>query len=165
VQRVREVASSSLAERGAAFSAVKFALQPVLFALVGASSAVIDVSIFWLLTSRGHLAPLVANAVSYGIGGGNSFLLNSLLTFRHRRTGHSARMQVGLFVFVRCLCLLVSSVALAVALRLAPSLVAKLIANAITLGVAYALSSRLVFREAGRLVASTAEPAVRRPSE
>jgi putative flippase GtrA len=41
--------------------------QPILFALVGASSTLVDVSLFWLLTRRGQLAPLVANALSYGI--------------------------------------------------------------------------------------------------
>ena len=120
--------------------------QPILFALVSASSAVVDVSMFWLLTRRGQLAPLVANAASYGIAAGNSFILNKLLTFRHRKTRHGAKVQAALFVLARCLCLIVSTLALAAALRLAPSLVAKLMANAVTLGFAYLLSSRLVFR-------------------
>ena len=120
--------------------------QPILFALVGASSTVVDVSMFCLLTRRGQLAPLAANAVSYGIAAGNSFILNKLLTFRHRKTRHGARVQAVLFILARCLCLMVCTLALAAALQFAPSLVAKLIASAVTLGVAYTLSSRLVFR-------------------
>ena len=120
--------------------------QPILFALVGASSAVVDVSMFWLLTRRGQLAPLVANAASYGIAAANSFILNKLLTFRHRKTRHGAKVQAALFVLARCLCLIVCTLALAAALRVAPSLVAKLMANAVTSVVAYTLSSRLVFR-------------------
>jgi putative flippase GtrA len=120
--------------------------QPILFALVAASSAAVDVSTFWLLTRRGQLAPLVANAASYGIAAANSFMLNKLLTFRHRKTRHGAKVQASLFVLARCLCLIVCTLALAVALRFAPSLVAKLMANAVTLVAAYTLSSRLVFR-------------------
>lgn len=143
VQRAGGLASDILAGRvpGAPFELA----QPVLFALIGASSTMIDVSLFWLLTHRGHLDPLVANAVSYGIAAGNSFILNKLLTFRHRRTRHNASMQAALFVLTRCLCLMVSTLALAVALHVAPSLVAKLLASAVTLGVAYMLNSRLVF--------------------
>jgi putative flippase GtrA len=143
VQRARALASDVLAGR---VPRVPFELaQPMLFALIGASSSIIDLSVFWLLTRRGHLAPLVANAVSYGIAAGNSFILNKLLTFRHRRTRHSASVQAALFILARCLCLIVCTLALAVALHVAPSLVAKLIASAVTLGVAYMLSSRLVF--------------------
>jgi putative flippase GtrA len=120
--------------------------QPILFALVGASSAVVDVSMFWLLTRRGQLAPLVANAASYGIAAANSFILNKLLTFGHRKTRHGAKVQAALFVLARCLCLIVCTMALAAALRFAPSFVAKLMANAVTSVVAYTLSSRLVFR-------------------
>jgi putative flippase GtrA len=125
--------------------------QPILFALVGAASAVVDVSLFWLLTRRGQLVPLVANAVSFGIAAGNSFILNKLLTFRHRKSRYGAKMQAPLFILARCLCLIVCSLALAVALHFAPSLVAKLLASAVTLGFAYGLSSRLVFREASRV--------------
>jgi len=143
VQRASGLAPEALAGRvpGALFNLA----QPMLFALVAASSAVIDVSLFWLLTHRGHLAPLVANAVGYAIAAGNSFVFNKLLTFRHRRTRHSARVQAALFILARCLCLFVSTLALAVALHFAPSLVAKLLACAVTFGVAYLLSSRLVF--------------------
>jgi putative flippase GtrA len=149
VERARRFASESLGGRrapGARFDPA----QPILFALVGASSAVLDVSMFWLLTRQGQLAPLVANAVSYGIAAGNSFILNKLLTFRHRKTRHGAKMQAALFILARCLCLIVCTLALAAALRFAPSLVAKLMASAVTLGVAYTLSSRLVFGEANR---------------
>ena len=78
VQRARGLASDVLAGRvpGAPFELA----QPVLFALIGASSTVIDVSLFWLLTHRGHLVPLVANAVSSGIAAGNSYDLSGNVT-------------------------------------------------------------------------------------
>jgi putative flippase GtrA len=73
-------------------------------------------------------------------------MLNKLLTFGHRNTRHGVKVQAALFILARCLCLIVCTLALAAALHFAPSLVAKLIARAVTLGVAYALSSRMVFR-------------------
>jgi putative flippase GtrA len=161
--RVLERARVSLCFLAGRVPVTRFGLaQPILFALVGASSTVVDASLFCLLTRRGQLAPLAANAFSYGIAAGNSFILNKLLTFRHRKTRHGAKVQAALFILARCLCLMVCTLALATALQFAPSLVAKLIASAVTLGAvvsrrfvrrepwrcdsAYALSSRLVFR-------------------
>jgi hypothetical protein len=53
VRRARGLVSEVLAGRapGAPFELA----QGVLFALIAASSTVIDVSVFWLLTRRGHL--------------------------------------------------------------------------------------------------------------
>ena len=122
------------------------AATPVLFALVGASSTAIDVSIFWLLTSRAQLDPLLANVASYSLAAVNSFALNKLLTFRNRKTSRSATQQAGAFVLARLASLVVSSLALAVALQVVPSLAAKLVSIIVTFGLAYTLSSRLVFR-------------------
>lgn len=119
---------------------------PSLFALVGASTTVIDLAVFWLLTELAQLSPLLANVISYSIGAVNSFALNKLLTFRHRAIRRSSAEQFAAFVVVRLVCLALSSLVLALALPFMPSLAAKLVSIVITFAFAYTLSSRLVFR-------------------
>jgi putative flippase GtrA len=98
------------------------------------------------LTGRVQMAPLLANAASYSLAAVNSFVLNRLLTFRNRKTTRSTTEQAGAFVLARLASLVVSSLVLAVALQLVPSLAAKLVSIIVTFGFAYTLSSRLVFR-------------------
>lgn len=120
--------------------------SPALFALVGGVSTVIDVAVFWILLELAQAPALLANAVSYSVGAVNSFLLNKLVTFRHRQTSRSSAQQLAAFVVVRVVCLGVSSLALAVALPFMSSLAAKGVSVVVAFALAYALSSRLVFR-------------------
>ena len=122
------------------------AVTPATFAGVGAVSTVIDVAIFWLLVELAQVPPLVANALGYSVGAVNSFLLNRLVTFRDTSTRRAPDAQLALFIVVRLVCLAIASLVLAVALHFMPSLPAKLVSIVVTFVVAYALSSRLVFR-------------------
>jgi putative flippase GtrA len=142
--RLRHATSTPTARRFVALPSV--AATPVIFALVGASSTAIDVSIFWLLTSRAQLDPLLANVASYSLAAVNGFVLNKLLTFRNRKATRSTAGQAGAFVLARLASLVVSSLVLAGALQVVPSLAAKLVSIVVTFGFAYRLSSRLVFR-------------------
>ena len=122
-------------------------VAPATFALVGASSTAIDVGIFCILVELAHLPPLFANAVSYSVAAINSFFLNKFVTFRDRnRCRDALEEQLALFILVRGVCLAIGSIVLAIALDFMPSLFAKLVSIVPTFIVAYALSSRLVFR-------------------
>ena len=120
--------------------------SPALFALVGVSNTAVDVAVFWVLTEQAHVAPLLANAASYSIGALNSFALNKLITFRDRESRDGSARQMAAFALVKLASLGLSSLVLALALPLAPSLAAKLISIVVTFSFAYALTSRLVFR-------------------
>lgn len=122
------------------------AVTPATFAGVGAVSTVIDIAIFWLLVELAQVPPLVANALGYSVGAVNSFLLNRLVTFRATSTRRAPDAQLALFIVVRLVCLAIASLVLVVALHFMPSLPAKLVSIVVTFVVAYALSSRLVFR-------------------
>jgi putative flippase GtrA len=125
---------------------LRLSAAPALFALVGASSTVIDVGTFLILANLVQIPPLTANAVSYSLGAINSFLLNKHMTFRHRQTTRSTAQQATVFALARLACLAVSPGALATALVFTPALAAKLISIVITFVLAYALSRRIVFR-------------------
>jgi putative flippase GtrA len=58
---------------------------PIFFGLVGAASTSIDVALYLLLTGAEYTSPVLANALSYGLAAISSFVLNKLITFRHRR--------------------------------------------------------------------------------
>lgn len=122
------------------------AAAPATFALVGVSSTAIDLAIFWVLVELVQVPPLLANAISYSTGAINSFLLNKLVTIRDRATRRDSGEQLALFIVVRLVCLAIASLVLAVALQFMPSFPAKLVSIVVTFVVAYALSSRLVFR-------------------
>ena len=109
-------------------------LAPATFALVGASSTGIDVSIFWILVELAHVPPLFANAVSYSAAAFNSFFLNKFVTFRDRNTCRDAGEQLALFILVRGICLAIGSIVLAIALDFMPSLAAKLVSIVLTFG-------------------------------
>jgi putative flippase GtrA len=117
-----------------------------MFALVGVSSTAIDVATFWLLVEQAQVPPLLANTFSYSLGAINSFLLNKFITFRGRDTRRGPGAQLALFIVMRLLCLGIASLMLGVALLFMASLPAKLVSIVVTFVVAYALSSRLVFR-------------------
>jgi putative flippase GtrA len=137
---------SSAAPQAALGAWLALAAAPATFALVGVSSTAIDVAIFWTLVELAQVPPLVANAISYSTGAINSFLLNKFVTFRDRTTCRGSGEQLVLFIAVRLACLAIASLVLAVALRFMPSIPAKLVSIVVTFVVAYALSSRLVFR-------------------
>jgi putative flippase GtrA len=116
------------------------------FALVAVASGLIDVAAFWLLTAVACVPPLLANAVSYCLGGLNSFALNRRITF-HRQNAKVASLGQALrFVLARGLCLLASSLFLAAALLVMPALPAKAVSAGLTFVLAYTLARRLVFR-------------------
>jgi putative flippase GtrA len=119
---------------------------PSLFALVGVANTSIDVCAFWLLTALAQVPPLPANAVSYSLGAINGFVLNRLVTFRHRTMRHGAGVQLTAYVLVRFACLALSTAVLAAALPFMAPVLAKLVSVAVTFVAAYLLSSRVVFR-------------------
>src|SRR5262245_42393246 len=122
-------------------------VAPATFALVGSSSTAIDVVIFFILVELAYLPPLFANVVSCSVAAINSFFLSKLVTFRDRnRCRDALEEQLALFILVRAVCLAIGSIVLAIALDFMPSLFAKLVSIVPTFLVAYALSSRLVFR-------------------
>ena len=139
-------AYNSASPRSALGRRLALIAAPGTFALVGASSTAIDVTIFWVLVQLVQVPPLFANAISYSTGAINSFLLNKFVTFRARNTRRGSGEQLALFVVVRIACLVIASLVIALALPFMPSLAAKLVSIVVTFVVAYALSSRLVFR-------------------
>jgi putative flippase GtrA len=116
------------------------------FLLVAVSSGLIDVAAFWLMTATACLPPLLANVVSYCLGGLNSFALNRWITFRGQTGKAGSLAQALRFVLARSLCLVASSLVLAAALVVMPPLAAKIVSAGLTLALAYTLARRLVFR-------------------
>lgn len=86
----------------------------------------------WLLTRRGHLVPLVANAVNYGIAQLHS---RQIADVPAQADAPQCEHSSGARHPRACLCLIVRTLTLAVALHVAPSLVAKLIATDVRLGL------------------------------
>lgn len=65
-------------------------LQGLRFAMVGVVNTGIGLTVILLLQFVAHLHPYQANAGGYLIGGGVSYLLNSVYTFRNDRPHRAA---------------------------------------------------------------------------
>jgi putative flippase GtrA len=119
----------------------------LLFALVGVANTTVDVAAFWILAALLGMPALLANVISFSLGALNSFVLNALVTFRHRTTQRRYSSQrLFAFTVVTLVCLGLSTLVLALALPFLPSLAAKLVSVVATLVCGYALNSWLVFR-------------------
>ena len=72
------------------------------FALVGASGVLVDMPIFWALTSRAHVRDLVAILPAYAAATVWNFTLNDRWTFRDRRedTARSTLTRFGKYALV-----------------------------------------------------------------
>jgi putative flippase GtrA len=57
----------------------------ILYGIIGGIAVVIDVGIFWLLTSNTNMPTLAANALSVGIAMVYSFLTNAFFNFRETK--------------------------------------------------------------------------------
>lgn len=72
------------------------------FGVVGASGVLVDMPIFWVLTSRAHVRDLVAILPAYAAATVWNFTLNDRWTFRDRRedTAHSTLVRFGKYALV-----------------------------------------------------------------
>jgi putative flippase GtrA len=126
---------------------VKELVRPAMYACVGATNTIVDIAIFALLTETKLLPPLYANVISFSGGALNSFVLNTLITFRDRPNGRWAPQRMFRFVLLTCGALAFSQVVLATLLTIFPSLVAKLLSVPIVFVFNYLLSNFFVFRD------------------
>lgn len=120
--------------------------RPLLFAAVGCLNTAVDFLAFWALITWTGLPPLIANVASFSLGAANSFVVNGLFTFADREIRLALADRVVRFMLVTLACLVVSTLALWLALPAMPALAAKIVSIAVTLGFGYVLNSRLVFR-------------------
>lgn len=130
--------------------------RPAKFALAAAVTTCLDVGALWLLTRAGMPA-LAANVVSYAGAAALNFGLNARFTFADSDAAAGqlgSLRRVAAFAAVKACTLALSTLSLAFALLLLPLLAAKAVSIAVTFGVSFLLSSRLVFaqRSTGRRV-------------
>lgn len=130
--------------------------RPARFALVAAISTSIDIGLLCLLTLAG-VPVLLANVASYASAAACNYRLNARFTFPEARKAPSPEgslRRVAAFALVKACTLGLSTISLAAALQLLPLLAAKAVSIAVTFGVSFLLSSRLVFvtRSTGRPV-------------
>ena len=120
-------------------------LRPATFGAIGVLNTLIDFLVFWALLDL--MPPLLANVVSFSVGAINSFVLNTVVTFRDRKANPrlSPRRALG-FASVTLGCLALSSGTLFLLLHVLPVLYAKAVSTIATFAAGYILNDRLVFK-------------------
>lgn len=119
--------------------------RPLLFGLVGLANTAVDFLVFLALARLLGVDPLLAGAIGYLAGATHSYLANGLLTFRDRRVPLLDVARIGRFALVTALCLGLSTLTMAVALRFMPDVAAKACGVLVTFAAGYLLSHRLVY--------------------
>ncbi len=119
--------------------------QIVSFAGIGLINTGVDVAVYLFLVASGA-HPLFANIMSFSLGAVCSFCLNNAITFRDPATP-STVARAGRFGLLVVGALAISEVVLLTALRAgATSLIAKMLATAVTVCANFWLSRNFVFK-------------------
>jgi putative flippase GtrA len=126
--------------------------RPATFSAIGVVNTTLDYAAYWALITVAGLSPVLANVISFSLGGANSFMMNSFSTFRDRGIAIGSGGRIGRFVIVTLLCLMVSSATVALLVRIMDPLGAKAVSILFTFAVGYVLNSRVVFRAEPRPV-------------
>ena len=121
-------------------------MELVKFGIVGAANTAVDFFCFWAFVTFSAIPPLIANTVSYSLGGANSFILNRFWTFRRTAYRHGPARQLRAFVLVSAASLMFSNATLWIAAFVLPLLYAKGVSILGTFFFNYFASRHLVFR-------------------
>ena len=122
-------------------------LRPALFAVVGVVNTTVDLGIFCVLTGMEWLTPLPAHFVSFCVAAINSFVLNTLITFRDRPDGRWMPQRIMRFGLVAVFSLMLSTMVLAGLLQALPPIPAKLVSVVVMFAVSYGLNAVVVFNK------------------
>jgi putative flippase GtrA len=128
------------------YSQLKTKFLPLIkFCIVGVSNTAVDVGTFSVLVYIFSVPAVAAHVIGFSVGGLNSYVLNSIYTFRgaSRRTP-GEMLKFGLMLLVT---LVVSTCVLEFALRFTSPIGAKALATLSSLAFGYILSATLVFKK------------------
>lgn len=127
-------------------ASVNWFVRPSVFATIGVVNTAIDYLAFWALISLTGVSPVIANIASFSLGAANSFLMNTIITFRDRGIDISSRNRIKRFVLTVLLCLAVSTTVVAILVLIMHPLAAKSVSILITFTFGYVLNNRFVFK-------------------
>jgi putative flippase GtrA len=125
--------------------------KAVSFSLIGVVNTLADFAVFSIAWGLLGLSPLLANLLAWFIAASGSYLMNCLITFAAESGGKiGLRTYLG-FLASGVAALMAGTAVLLIAARLAPVLVAKLVAVVASFVLNFSLSHFLIFppRKAG----------------
>jgi putative flippase GtrA len=127
---------------------------------IGAINTVIDISAFACLYTLAGLDVISSNVLAFLIAVTHSYVLNFLITFADRHSGHGTLRTFARFLVVAVVSMGVSTAFVYVISMVAHPLIAKLIATAASTAINYVGSYRFVFcgvGDAGRRTPAPSE--------
>jgi putative flippase GtrA len=116
------------------------------FATVGLLNTLLDVGLFWMLTTLAGLPLIAANTMSYSAGVVNSFLWNKYWTFGDIRQGDPIHRQFLSFVIISIAALGISATLVWLFVQILPAMAAKLVSTAGTMIWNYVMSAVFIYR-------------------
>ncbi len=120
------------------------------FGVVGVINTLVDIALFWLLTTAAGILPIPANIVSFSVGAICSFTLNGRVTFWAAGSPEKSGARALRFALTTLVTLVASTASIALFIRFVPPMVAKLLSVGVSFAIGFLLQRNWVFAASRR---------------
>lgn len=121
-------------------------MRPLKFAVIGGMNTAVDFGTFTFLVYGAHLSALIGNVIGFTLGSINSYVMNSVFTFRDRGSKLDNPVLAAGFLMVTLANLAVSTFIVVKLVGFTPAYTGKLVATALSLGIGFFLNNQFIFK-------------------